>query len=76
MKIESDKEFNSILLRDIKMDISKAFILLEANMREFPQLKNNNEMKSLLVKKKANQMKAEINNFIDFQVDMIIKASQ
>lgn len=75
MKIESDKEFNSILLRDIKLDISKAFILLEANMREFPPLKNNNEMKSLLVKKKANQMKAEINDFIDAQVEMIIKAS-
>ncbi len=71
MRIDVDKEFDSIVLRDIKLDISKAFILLEANMMEFLPLKNNDEKQSLLVGEKANQMKNEINHFIDVQVKMI-----
>lgn len=76
MRIDADKEFDSIVLRDIKLDISKAFILLEANMMEFLPLKNNDEKRSLLARKKANQMKNEINHFIDAQVKMITDGSR
>ena len=73
MKIESDKEFNSIMLRDIKLDISNAFILMEANMREILFCKHIDEKQALIIKKKAEQMKEEINTFINAQVEMTVK---
>lgn len=72
LTIKVDEEFNSIVLRDIKLDISKAFISIEANLRSLQFPGSITEHQMLLIKEKALQMKNELNDFIDAQVNSIV----
>lgn len=69
-----DRRFNEILLRDIRGNISEAFLDLETNVRinKITGKIESNDFVEILVKEKANQMKTELNAFIDSQVDRII----
>lgn len=71
-----DKRFDEILIRELKSEISDAFLDLECKLRV-----NDFESKPLenidhkFVLKKANQMKHELSEFIDSQTERIISAS-
>lgn len=68
--ITVDKEFNELMNRDIKEKISYAFISLSANFNKLgPGPLSESELK--IVEDKADQMKNEINHFIDLQVEML-----
>lgn len=70
-----DEEFNDLMLKDIRIEISKAFILLEANIRKLT--KRRIDAKQITsIQNKAEQMKKEINSFIDSQVERILKESK
>lgn len=71
-----DREFDDVVRRDIKIMISTAFIILEANMRKIRCDVGLSELSISLIKKKASQMKLELNNFIDSQVNRIIDDSK
>ena len=70
-----DKRFDEIMLNEAKQKIAEAFLELESGIRilEFKTMEKIEE-KILrdLVKNKANQMKRELNQFIDSQVERII----
>lgn len=66
-----DEEFNEIMLKDMRLVISKAFIILEANMKKLMK-KPLDEKQINLIENKANQMKKETSTFIDSQVERII----
>lgn len=66
-----DEEFNEIMLKDMRLAISRAFIILEANMKKLMK-KPLDEKQIHLIDNKANQMKAEMSAFIDSQVERII----
>ena len=70
-----DERFEEILLRDIKTHISEAFLDLEANMRigEHGTTRYLNKEEVSVVETKANQMKTEINEFIDSQLKRVIE---
>ena len=73
-----DERFDEIMVKEVKLKIAEAFLELEAYLRETPcGMKETVGEKSCgLVKEKANQMKMEINNFIDSQVNRIIDQSK
>lgn len=67
-----DKRFDELMLKDIKLHISEAFIDLEEKLRVYEfKTKDINHYDKNIVKEKANQMKVEINTFIDSQVERI-----
>ncbi|MBQ6994992.1 MAG: hypothetical protein IJN64_10970 [Lachnospiraceae bacterium] len=73
MKKKTDEEFNLIVLTDVRIKISEAFIRLEAELRNnrlSDPLMEQDVLKNI-VDVKASQMKREINFFIDSQVDRI-----
>ena len=70
-----DKKFDEIMLKETKLKIAEAFLDLESQIRisELGTLgKIGENSLSEIVKEKANQMKQELNQFIDSQVDRII----
>lgn len=67
-----DIKFNQIVKKDIKNMIAIAFNDLAFNLEERMTMKVDEESCEC-VKKKACQMKEEINNFIDTQVKNIIE---
>ncbi len=78
MKNEVDKEFNRLMLCDMKIKIAEAFIHLESNIRSVTDnvgedLQINLHFKEL-VEQKAGQMKGELDAFIDSQSERIINS--
>ncbi len=67
-----DHDFNHIAATDVKVSIAKAFILLEAGLKEAANYGRFSEQEMSLLEKKASQMKQEINGFIDSQKQRII----
>ena len=67
--MRADDRFDEIMLFDIKLKIAEAFLSIERDMRidEF-QTGRLETMHIMHIEKKANQMKEEINSFIDSQV--------
>lgn len=70
-----DEEFNEIMLKDMRLVISKAFVILEANMKKLTK-KPLDEKQINLIENKANQIKKEMSTFIDSQVERIISGSR
>ena len=72
-----DNRFDEIMLFDIKLKIAEAFLSMESNMRigrvGMGQL---GELHIMCIEKKANQMKEEINSFIDSQVKRLQMSEQ
>ena len=68
--IKMDAEFNRIVLCDVKNDISRAFNSLDYETRR--GVLSERCQHPEIIKKKAHQMKEEINGFIDAQVNQII----
>lgn len=66
-----DKEFDEIVLKDIKLAISKAFILLEANIRESSLQRRLTERQIELIRHKSFDMEMETITFIRSQVNQI-----
>ena len=67
-----DERFDEILIKEIPLKISEAFLDLELELKKtFYPCKSSNEKEIKMVKKKANQMKTELNAFIDSQVERI-----
>lgn len=66
-----DKEFNEIVSKDIKLAISKAFILLEANIRESSPQRRLTERQIDLIRYKAIDMEIETVSFIRSQMKQI-----
>lgn len=68
-RMRADRIFDEIMLREIKLKITEAFLSIEISMRidEF-QTSQLNVKDVEYIEKKANQMKEEINSFIDSQV--------
>lgn len=65
-----DQEFNEIILKNIKLEISKAFILLEANLKKCP-MNDLDEDQKRLIKSLASDMELEIMFFINSQVERL-----
>lgn len=73
--MRADQKFDEIMLKEAKLKIAEAFLDLESQIRisELGTLgKIGENSLSEIVKEKANQMKQELNQFIDSQVDRII----
>lgn len=71
-----DTKFNEIMLKDIKLKIAEAFLHLEMQMR-IRKFKNMiSPMEKRIIEEKANQLKKEINIFIDSQLERIINSSE
>ena len=67
-----DKKFDEIMLFDIRLKIAEAFLAMESNMRiEEMGTEQLGEKCIAHIKQKANQMKEEINSFIDSQVRIL-----
>lgn len=69
-----DEQFNNILLTDIKIKISEAFIRLEAELRDYSMNTAKyieSEIAIEVINKKASQMKEEVLTFIDSQAERI-----
>lgn len=68
MTERSDKRFDEIVLKDIKVKIAEAFLDLEAciRVREYTTTPIG-DYDEALIKRKANQMKTELTTFIDSQ---------
>ena len=72
-----DKKFDEIMLFDIKLKIAEAFLSMESNMRIDEMGTGQLEEKCIVhIKQKANQMKEEINSFIDSQVRQLQMGEQ
>lgn len=71
-----DSEFDEAVRRDMKIMIAKAFISLEARMRDIRRDGSLSKMSISRIEKKASQMKQEIDSFIDSQVSRIIADSK
>lgn len=73
-----DKRFDEIVIKEINLKIAEAFLELETNVRmnKFGIRKSADKKGCEFVKIKANQMKTEINAFIDSQVKRIIGLSE
>lgn len=71
-----DTKFNEIMLKDIKLKIAEAFLDLEMKMRICKFENRISPMEKRIIEKKANQLKEEINTFIDSQLERIITSSE
>lgn len=75
-KLRTDERFNEIIIKEIPLKIAEAFLDLEKNVRvikyETSKLSN---VEVEVIKRKANQMKEEINTFIDSQINRITNGS-
>jgi len=70
--VRVDKKFDEIILFDIKLKIAEAFLAMESNMRIDETGTGQLGEKCIAhIKQKANQMKEEINSFIDSQVRIL-----
>ena len=75
-KVQIDQVFDEVTLKDIKNMIAKAFNDLSANMR-FCRLKGYLDEESVhKARGKADEMKRELNQFIDFQMMILEKENQ
>lgn len=70
----TDEPFDEIVLEKIKPEIARAFILLESTLRwkTITPIGQETNRSVQRVRGKADQMKNEINNFIDAQVKMLM----
>ena len=68
-KLRTDERFDEIIIKEIPLKITEAFLDLERNLQvtkyETSKLSN---VEVELIKTKANQMKKKIDSFIDSQV--------
>ena len=69
-------KFNKIMTEDVKVLIAEAFLSLESGMRAGNPDKGLSEYETFIVEGKADQMKKEINEFVDSQKQRIISASE
>ena len=71
-----DQRFDEILIKEVPLKVTEAFLDLEMKIRvsEHMTVAMTGEVEEI-IKKKANQMKIELNNFIDSQVERIISRS-
>lgn len=71
---KADERFDKIVLHEIRSNIAEAFLDLETNLRmeTINRSVKDNPLAKELIHEKANQMKTEINDFIDSQVSRII----
>ena len=69
----ADKRFDEIVNKEIKSKIAEAFLDLEGNIRisDSGTEKEIPEVCMELIKKKGESMKAELNHFIDSQIERI-----
>ena len=65
-----DRKFDRLMLYDIKVKIAEAFIDLESNIRPVSDIAGTDFKE--LVEKKTEQMKKELETFIDSQAERII----
>lgn len=71
-----DREFDKTMLITMKKIVAEAFLELEGNIRiKYRETRKMGELEISLINQKANQMKEEISNFIDSQVQRIIAES-
>ena len=75
--MDGDERFDEILIKEINLKITEAFSELEYELRETPYglKKDIGEKGKIMLERKANQMRFEINNLIDSQVKRIIDLS-
>ena len=68
-----DKHFDEITMHDLKSKIADAFLDFESKLRVSDYgIHSIGNAECEAVRKKANQMKQEVNKFIDSQVERII----
>ena len=70
INFDVDRKFDHLMLCDIKVKIAEAFIDLESNIRPVSNI-DGTDFKEL-VEKKTEQMKKELNTFIDSQAERIV----
>lgn len=76
MPFRVDREFDKTMLITMKKIVTEAFLELEGNIRiNYRETRKMGELEISLINRKANQMKEEISNFIDSQVQRIIGES-
>ncbi|MBQ8559085.1 MAG: hypothetical protein IJ439_03770 [Tyzzerella sp.] len=71
-----DTKFDEIMLKDTKLKIAEAFLHLEMQMRIRKPKNRISPMEKRIIEEKANQLKKEINIFIDSQLERIINSSE
>ena len=70
-----DKEFNRVINVEVRTDITKAFLMLDTNLKEgLMSAKSEEERKKILLKK-ASQCKDMLNEYIDLLVRTALKAN-
>ena len=73
----ADQRFDEIVMFDLKCTIAEAFLNLESKLRVSNyDVRCIKEVEHEAIRKKANQMKLELNRFIDSQAERIISESK